>query len=353
MYSDRIFVWVIYFLAIHISSSKEDPYKQGYHPEIMLSDRIIKNSFIQSDDIRALRDYMILHPPQEIAPGWSILMLNSILNKEFCPSVDSEKRSEEASSQTNAFIEVLDKIKSYAETIAKEPLAYFIIAFGKRGGNTATTSQSYSKLGHLNFSLAPHADSCQLESVDETVYCLRKHTGLSSFHAMMDYTALVYLNALKPNSGGEFLFMDLPVNATITGDKTPDEIHTIQNDCVKTKRATTTRECSYLEREASMIKVTPAPGKFVLFESGPGNIHAVLDHTAMEGRRILTMYLTRVSKIDMKNFPPNDTSAYPFSFKTCSTSPPGQAQTGGGGGGHRGRRSTLSSYERFLSSLVY
>ena len=347
-------MWIACLLVMYLgtassSSNKEDFYKQGYHPEFEFSDRVIKNNFFPSEDIKAVRDYMTLHPPQEVMPGWSLLMLNSILNKEYCQKSDAETNS--IHHQSTSFIGVLDKIKSYAESIAKEPLAFFIVAFGKRGGNAVTSSQSYSKIGYLNFSLAPHADSCQLQSVDKNVFCLRKHTDLSAYHSMMDYTVLMYLNALKPNSGGEFLFLDLPMNATLTNDKTPADIHAIQDECINAKRSTITAECRYLEREATMTKVTPAPGKLVLFESGPNNTHAVLDHTTTEGRKILTIYLTRVSKIDMKNFPRNDMSAFPYSFQTCDTRLRAPTGSGSGTGSHSHhrhlgqRRSTLDAYQ--------
>lgn len=359
----KLVLWIVGYLIIYLRGSssnnsheREDSfYKQGFHPEFQYSDRIIKNAFFSMDEVKSVTSYMKLHPPQEVIPGWSLIMLNSILNNEYCQKENTSNQTStnfNSNIQSNSFLRVLNKIKLYAESIANEPLAFFIVAFGKRGGNAITSRQSYLKLGSLNFSLAPHADSCQLESVDNNVFCLRKHSSIASFHTMMDYTALMYLNALKPNTGGEFLFLDLPKNATVTNEKSPADIRSIQDECTREKKSSSTAsssKCSYLERESTMIKITPAPGKMILFESGPTNIHAVLDHTTTENRKILTIYLTKLSKIDMKNFPKNDMSAFPYSFQVCDTRPTSPTEPSH----FRGRRSTLDAYQQYLTNLVY
>lgn len=289
-----------------------------YHTEYKKSYRYVKNNFLTKHELETMNEFMTKKEKEfgvASVNGWTSYGMTSIMNQYFCKkdSLRRELTSEEESEKRllNNMLKLFERTKRRAETYFNTSLAFFQVTINIREYTPDPFIVEFAHTGKLRYNLNPHCDGCVIGSDSKRAFCGAAKGRLGEidadyYYGQIDYTALIYLNELSPKGGGDFVFFDLPKPVT----RLPKNYEFAKCDGRKSR-------CDYFYSEAKPVPVSPAPGKLVMFDAKGQNPHSVMEVLGDEKRVALSLFFTKMEKVDPDNFPPGHWSTFYYSFKRC------------------------------------
>lgn len=295
-----------------------------HHKEFELPHRLIKNNFFTPHETEIFREYALLKESEYTenwgTKGWFTLGMSSAMNMEYCKKEPLNRNLTAAEIKEKHLyrqcLKLFEKMKKKAELYFNASLAFYQVTFSIRRPIPQPYKMTFSKMGDVQFAQYPHVDNCKFVSDKRGTYCIPSKFRMGNvdsdyYYGYIDYTSLIYINELG-DGGGDLMFLDLPKPITWRGLDMDPDIHPEKARCESKNWI----DCQYFYREAKGVRISPGPGKLALFDSGPRNIHSVLQ-LGNETRLTLTILYTHMEKVDRDNLPPQHLSAFYYSTKQC------------------------------------